>query len=161
MVARTPRLVVTPTLVAINVAMFVIMVASGISIWEPSPQSMLPWGAGASPLTTNGEPWRLLTATFLHYGILHIFMNMFVLWDVGRMVERIYGAVSFLVLYLLAGLVGSLVSTVWHPTAVSAGASGAVFGVFGGLLSFLALHRRAIPQVVLQQKITGVVVFLG
>jgi membrane associated rhomboid family serine protease len=86
----------------------------------------------------------MLTAVFIHIGVIHILMNMFVLWSAGPVVEKIFGSVSFAVLYIVAGLGGSIASLAWRPEGVSAGASGAVFGIFGGLLGFLALHRKSV-----------------
>jgi rhomboid protease GluP len=157
----TPRGFVTEALVAVNVLVFVVMVARGVAPMEPKIVDLIAWGAGYGPRTTGGEWWRLLTATFLHIGAIHLGMNMYVLWDAGRLVERIFGNAGFLVLYLSAGLAGSVASTLWSPYVVSAGASGAVFGVYGGLLGFLARERGSIPREALTKLQRGAVTFLG
>jgi rhomboid protease GluP len=113
------------------------------------------------PLVLGGEWWRLLTATFVHVGAVHLAMNMYVLWDAGRLMERVFGNAGFLVLYLAAGLCGSVASVAWHPMTVSAGASGSVFGVYGGLLGFLLRQRTSIPREVLQRLGRGGLVFVG
>jgi len=123
-----PRVFVTWVLIAINLAVFVLMVIRGVGLMDPSIDSLLKWGADFGPLTTHGQWWRMLTSTFVHVGILHIAMNMYILLVSGPFVERLYGNVGFAVLYLLSGLGGSLVSLAWHPMLVSAGASGAIFG---------------------------------
>jgi rhomboid protease GluP len=159
--ALTPRGFVTETLIAVNVLVFVLMVARGVSPLEPDEADLIAWGAGCAPRTTGGEWWRLLTATFLHVGVIHLAMNMYVLWDAGRLMERIFGNAGFLVLYLAAGLAGSVASVVWHPDGVSAGASGSVFGVYGGLLGFLLCQRASIPPEALQRFQRSGLVFIG
>lgn len=156
----TPRVLVTPAIVAVNVLVFVAMVASGVSLVAPSPQDVLPWGANFGPLTLGGEWWRLLTSMFLHYGIIHLAFNMWVLWDVGKLVERLVGNVGFLLMYLFSGVMGSLASLAWHPVAVGAGASGAVFGVIGALAGFLALRRDSVPPHVLRSLRSSLGAFL-
>src|SRR5438034_1313685 len=123
---RTPRAWVTPTMIVLNVAVFVAMVANGVSALAPTSASLIRWGADFGPRTTGGQSWRLLTNTFVHIGLPHIAMNMIALWQSGRMVERLLGNLGFAVTYLLAGLCGSIVSTLSHPFTVSAGASGAI-----------------------------------
>ncbi len=141
----TPRVFVTTTIVALNVLVFGVMVLSGVDPIEPTPDQLFPWGVSWGPLTTDGQPWRLLTATFLHYGVIHLALNMWVLWDAGRLTERLYGNTAFATLYLLSGLGGAAVSVAWHPEVASAGASGAVFGVYGALLAFAKLGGAEVP----------------
>jgi rhomboid protease GluP len=134
---------VTYGLIAANVAMFVFELAQGASPSGPTPQEMIALGGDFAPLTRNGEAWRLVTAMFLHYGIIHIAMNMVCLYQI-RFVERMLGRAEFLALYLAAGLVGGLASLATHPTAVSAGASGAVFGMFGAFTAVMVVRRKQI-----------------
>ena len=157
----TPRGFVTEALIALNVLVFLVMVVRGVSPMEPTIADLLAWGANYGPRTTGGQPWRLLTATFLHIGLLHLAMNMYVLWSVGRIVERMLGNAGFLVLYLAAGLSGSVASVLWSPYVVSAGASGAVFGVYGALLGFLVRERNSVPREALQSLQRSALVFLG
>ena len=110
-----------------------------------SADDYLRFGANFAPLTTGGEWWRLLTCTFVHFGILHLAFNMWALWDSGQLTERLFGNAWFLAIYLFAGVAGSLASMLWNPQAISVGASGAVFGVFGALLAYLVRQRGAIP----------------
>jgi rhomboid protease GluP len=147
----TPRVVITPTILAINVTVYIVMLASGVDIMKPTIDSLLNWGANFGPKTTSGEWWRLLTCTFVHIGIFHILLNMWVLWDAGNLVERLVGNVGFLLLYMISGVMGSLASLFWNPFVVSAGASGAVFGVYGALLGFLLRERGSIPREVLSR----------
>ncbi|MEP6653091.1 MAG: rhomboid family intramembrane serine protease [Myxococcales bacterium] len=158
---RTPRVRVTQALVGLNVAVFLAMVATGVSLMQPSTDSLLRWGADYGPRTTAGEWWRLLTNTFLHVGLIHIAMNMFGLWQIGAVVERLLGHRAFLLVYLVSGVCGSLASIIWHPYVVSAGASGAVFGVYGVLVAYLVRHRGSIPRPVLLELQKSTAIFIG
>ncbi|MGH9918748.1 MAG: rhomboid family intramembrane serine protease [Nitrososphaerales archaeon] len=88
---------------------------------------------------SHGQWWRLLTSVFLHYGILHLGLNMLSLYFGGRLLEVVIGRWRFLLLFVVAGLAGSAGALVINPDTQSAGASGAIFGVFGALL---VLERR-------------------
>ena len=157
----TPRVYVTPVLIGLNVLVFIAMVATGVSPFSPTVADLLRWGADFGPLTTQGEWWRLLTGTFVHVGLLHILLNMWVLATAGPLVERMLGNVGFLVMYLVAGLVGSVASLFWNPLLVSAGASGAIFGVYGALLGLLLRSHGSIPTQALAQLRNSGLGFLG
>jgi rhomboid protease GluP len=161
LVTCTPRTYVTPAIVALNVIVFVVMVIAGVHLFSPEGEDLIAWGANFSPRTAAGEWWRLLTAMFVHVGLLHVAMNMYVLWGAGQLVERLVGNIGFTILYLLSGLVGSVVSAWWNPVVISAGASGAVFGVYGALFASLVRHRRSIPKEVLVRLRNGAILFLG
>jgi rhomboid protease GluP len=146
----TPRIQVTKALIAANALVFGLMVLTGGGFFDPTSQQMLRWGAGYGPLTTHGQPWRLFTEMFVHFGIIHIGMNMFVLWQGGQLVERLFGHFTFLVIYLLSGLTGSFLSLHFHPLSLTGGASGAVFGIFGALLGYLYVQRGTVPAQILR-----------
>jgi len=132
---------ITYGLIAANLAMFAFELSRGASGSGPSPQEMIALGGDFAPLTRNGEAWRLVTAMFLHYGVVHLGMNMFCLYQI-RFVERMLGRAEFLALYFAAGLLGGLGSLATHPNAVAAGASGAVFGMFGAFTAVMVVRRR-------------------
>jgi len=156
----TPRVWLVPAIVVLNVAVFGLMVVSGVDAFAPGVE-LLRWGANFGPKTLAGEPWRLVASAFLHFGAVHLAMNMVALWDAGRLVERIFGHARFAAVYLVAAACGSITSLVVHPQVVSAGASGAVFGVYGALAGFLVRERSAIPARVLS-KLRGVALgFVG
>jgi rhomboid protease GluP len=152
---------VTLTLIALNALVYLIMVIAGVSWIEPNAYSVLPWGADYGPLTLGGQWWRMFASLFLHFGIIHLAFNMWVLANIGPFMESLSGHVSFLILYLVAGLGGGAASLVWHPTTVSAGASGAIFGLYGALLAFLLLHRKVIAPESLASLRKGALVFVG
>lgn len=121
------------------------MLANGAGFWHSSNGLQLAWGANFGPATQDGEWWRLGSAMFLHFGIVHLALNTWSLWDVGQLAERMYGRWRFLIIYLVSGLAGNLVSLVVQGNAaVSGGASGAIFGVYGAALVFLWRERAAI-----------------
>ena len=141
----TPSTPVTYALVAINFTVFVVMAVSGVSIDNPTIADLLRWGADFGPLTLGGEPWRLFTSMFVHIGLMHVLSNMLVFAYVGPTVERMLGNVGFFVLYLVAGLAGSLWALFWNPLQIEAGASGAIFGIYGALVAMLLRDRDSIP----------------
>lgn len=148
-------------LMAINGAVFLALAAKA-GAWAALPsEALLRWGANFGPLTAGGEWWRLGTAVFLHGGAVHLGVNLWALWVGGRLVERLFGSAVLLILYLLAGFAGSIGSVLLHPQGViSVGSSGAVFGVFGALLAFLATHRRAIEPRALWHVAVPAIVFV-
>ncbi|MFA9216110.1 MAG: rhomboid family intramembrane serine protease [Sphingomonadaceae bacterium] len=156
--ARTP---VTTTLVALNLLVFVAMLVAGAGLLSHDGVVAVRFGSNLGRLTMSGQWWRLFTSIFIHFGLLHIALNMAALYQTGRTVERMYGSAHFLVLYLFSGLCGSMVSILWHPAANSAGASGAIFGVFGGLLAFLLSSDNAIPRSVALEHRSSTVAFVG
>lgn len=134
---------VTRFLIAINVLVFVAMLMSGAGFWHSPNDVQLLWGANFAPATQDGQWWRLFTALFLHFGVMHLLMNMWALWDCGQYVERMYGRGRFFAIYVLSGLMGNLFSLVMQGNnAVSGGASGAVFSLYGALLTFLWRERN-------------------
>lgn len=137
--ARVP---VTMVLLAVNILIFVAMLSHGASLWHTSTAVPLAWGANFGPATQDGQWWRLGTAMFLHFGVIHLALNMWALWDIGRLLEQVYGRWRYLLLYLGAGVFGNLLSLVIQGNlAVSGGASGAIFGLYGALVLFLWRER--------------------
>lgn len=143
--AVSPQAVVTPVIVAANCLVFAATVVAGMGLFQPDAARLVQWGTNFGPLTLSGEWWRVFTAIFLHFGLIHLALNMWALWDIGCLTERLYGSAYFVLLYLFAGVSGSLASLWWHPMVNSAGASGAIFGVIGGLLAFMLNPKTRIP----------------
>ena len=136
---------VTPLLLVANLGLFMLTVKSAQSVMSIDPEVLRLLGANYAPAITAGEWWRLGVAPFVHAGLAHFLLNMLALFFAGPLTERLFGHLSFLVLYALAGLGGSVASVYWHPLAISVGASGAIFGVYGALLAFLLLARKSFP----------------
>ena len=159
--AHTRPPLVTPLLMAANALTFMAVVLNGGAIMSPAPEVLRGLGATYGPAVTAGEWWRLGAATFLHSGLIHLAFNMFALRTIGGLTERMFGRASFLVLYLLAGLAGSIASIYMHPFAVGVGASGAIFGLYGALFAYLTFQRASVPTDVAQSLRSGGVAFVG
>ena len=159
--AAPPRkLDATSVLFAINVLVFLIMVLRGVPPLAPSAQQLLKWGGNFGPMTLDHQWWRLLTSTFVHAGALHLVFNMWAFWGLGKVMEKLLGSWPMIALYLLSGLGGALASLWWHPLVVGIGASGAIFGVAGGLFVFLKLKKVALPKEVLRRNVGSLGMFL-
>lgn len=161
LLANTPHVWVTRAIVAVNVVIFIAMTVSCGELFMPGGDVLIKWGSDYGPLTLDGQPWRLVTSMFVHIGIIHLAFNMWVLWDMGHLVERLVGNVGFILLYFISGILGSMTSVWWNPSVNSAGASGAVFGVFGALMGFMALRRDSVPKHILVQLRSSGLTFLG
>jgi membrane associated rhomboid family serine protease len=125
---------VTKAMIAINVLVFLANLAQGSSLNRVSGSLFEKGALYIHGGLDQGEWWRLITAAFLHGSLLHLGLNMFVLWIVGAPVEQAIGRARFLVLYLVSGLAGSAGALIFSPDAVTVGASGAIFGILGAAL---------------------------
>jgi len=155
----TPR--VTLVLIALNVVAFVWSASRGAGWVVANADQLVAVGGNLPALTLNGEPWRIVTAMFLHGGLIHLTMNMICLWPGGQSAEYMFGRRSFVAIYLVAGLVGGLVSTFRTEMIVSVGASGAVFGVFGAILAYLLAHRDQLEPTVRTKQLKSLGTFMG
>lgn len=129
---RTPWVVVTPTIVGLNVAVFILMGFGEGPVGAPA--TMVAWGGSIGPRTTNGEWWRLVTAVFVHSGVLHLLATCAGLAQIGRMLERLVGPFMFACVYVAAGAFTNLARTWETPLVVHGGATGSIFGIYGLLL---------------------------
>lgn len=157
----SPRAPVTPVLVAANVIIFIAMCVAGVGFFQPDGAAVIQWGSNFGPMTMGGQWWRLFTSMFLHFGIIHLALNMWALYQNGRTIERLYGSVRFAMLYVFAGLTGSMASLLWNPQVNSAGASGAIFGIFGGLLAFVINPRNGVPASIMKEERNSTLIFMG
>ncbi len=151
---------VTMSLIGINVLVYLLQLAQGAPI-SASAGSIYENGVLYGPAVADGDWWRLLTAAFLHYGPVHLFLNMLVLYLFGPPLEAVLGSPRFLLLYLASGLAGSAGALLMEPTGLTVGASGAIYGLFGAML---VLERQGtyvfggsvIPLLVINLAITFV-----
>lgn len=140
----------TYTLVAINCLVFLAMVFSHVSFLNPSISDLLHWQANnANAVLYGGEWWRVVTAMFVHVGIIHLATNMWCLWNLGLLGEPLIGPFGVFAAYILSGAAGNLLSIAFNlynqTDSVGAGASGAVFGIAGVLIVLLKSPRLPIP----------------
>lgn len=144
----------------INAAVFLAMALSGAPLISgPPARELIQWGANFGPLTLSGQWWRLLTAIFVHIGLIHIAFNMWCLWDLGMLAEGLYGRWTFASIYLLTGIAASLTSVAWSPLRISAGASGAIFGIAGALIASFKLGEFSVPAEQIRGVLRSVVLF--
>jgi rhomboid protease GluP len=159
--SQSTSMVVTQAFFGTNVAVFVAMALAGVSITDPTGPQLVHWGANFGPYTMGGQWWRLLSCVFLHIGIIHIAFNMWCLWDLGRLAESLYGHWTFGAVYLITGVAASVTSVAWHPTGLSAGASGAIFGIAGALIASFYLGEFSLPRAAVAGTLRSVVMFAG
>ena len=103
-------------------------------------------GAKYTPLIQDGEVWRFITCAFLHGSFLHIACNMFMLYSIGPQIQRIFGSIKYILIYLISCLTSSVLSTIINPDSISVGASGGIFGLMGALLAFAIVERKKINK---------------
>lgn len=148
--------IVTYSLIFICILVFILMYVLGNG--SKDNYTLLVFGANVDTLTKNGDYYRLFTSMFLHIGILHLLCNMYSLYIIGKEVENVFGKVKYLIIYLLSGIAGSILSLAFNHNTICAGASGAIFGLLGALLYFgyyyrtylgVTLTRSIIPVIVL------------
>jgi rhomboid protease GluP len=135
-----------------NILIFFLMALTGGS----TDQSLIAFGVKSNAEIAQGQWWRFVTPIFIHIGLLHLFFNSYALWIVGPQVEKLYGPARFVILYVVTGIAGVYGSYVYHPDNISAGASGAIFGLFGVLLTFGIRYRNSIPPFFKRAVGTGV-----
>jgi len=149
---------ITPILIIINILAFIAMSISGVNILMPDSESLLLWGANFSPLTLNGEAWRLFTSCFLHIGILHLLLNMYALAYIGVLLEPVLGRWRFISAYILCGLIASASSITFNDLIISAGASGAIFGMYGVFLALLT--TKIIDKTIRKTMLSSILIFV-
>lgn len=161
----------TMTLIGVNVA--VAVVASVLIVikdrFDPAAvfvdgvSSLHVWGEMSGQGVNSGQVWRLVTAMFLHYGLIHLLANMLLLWLAGRVLEPLLGTARFVVLYLLSGLASSAAIYFFDPDVLTAGASGAIFGLLAAYLITSVKHRLSLwlPLLLLVLGIGGTILVPG
>lgn len=156
-IPREPH-VVTSVLAIVNILIFILMIASGVHFMTPEGQSLIQWGANFRPETLDGGWWRLISCCFLHIGVLHLLLNMYALLYIGVLLEPILGKWRFLAVYLLTGVAASTASLWWNDMTISAGASGAIFGMYGVFLALLT--GRFLDKSMRQAFLASILIFV-
>jgi rhomboid protease GluP len=133
--ARTRRPFVVAVVLLVNAALFALMLAGPGSLSGPA--TLVGWGASVAPLTTNAQWWRLVTATLVHAGIVPFAVEMAALWGAGMLIEAVFGHVAFAAVYFTAAVFAAALGLATAPLAVTTGASGAVFGIYGLLVALI------------------------
>lgn len=151
---------ITPILVNINIIIFIIMLFCGVNLIAPTNDDLINWGANFRPITLDGQWWRLISNYFLHIGIIHLLMNMYALIYIGLLLEPHLGKIRFLCAYILSGLFASVISLWWHDLTISAGASGAIFGMYG-LFLVLLTTTDLIEKNAKKALLTSIAIFVG
>lgn len=130
---------VTLALIVINIIVFILMTMAGGS---ENLEVLVRFGAVTKPHIASGQWWRLISACFIHIGIAHILFNMYFLYQLGPVFEKLYGSVNFLIIYLLAGIMGNLLSFAFgNMNTVSAGASTSLYGMFGLAIGIMLNYK--------------------
>ncbi|MFA7515244.1 MAG: rhomboid family intramembrane serine protease, partial [Bacilli bacterium] len=153
-------IIVTYLIIAINIIMYLLMETIGKG--SNDPLTLLRFGALLAPLVRGGQYLRLITSAFLHVGLIHLFFNNYILYIIGSQIETFFGKSKFLLIYLFSGITGALMSMLF-TNAISAGASGAIFGLLGSLLYF-GYHYRVYLGNTMQTQIVPLIIinlFLG
>jgi rhomboid protease GluP len=169
-----PTAPATYLLVGINCLVFLAMVMHGVSAGSPTTDQLMYWGAdNAGAVLNGGDWWRIVSAMFVHVGIIHLATNMWCLWNLSLLAEPLLGSVGVVAAYILTGAAGNLLSTFvnWmsFPDArgsamgalfpAGAGASGAVFGIAGVLIVLLKSNLLPVPQSELKKLRKSVIYF--
>jgi rhomboid protease GluP len=151
----TGNMYLTYGIIAVNLIVFIVMVIGGAELFQPSGLKHIKWGTNDTPLTLSGDWWRLLSSNYIHFGLIHVALNMYALYNLGMFLEPMLGKARYFAAYTATGILASLTSLWWHTDGVnSAGASGAIFGLIGLMLAFIV--TKYIPTVVRQGLLQSV-----
>jgi membrane associated rhomboid family serine protease len=150
----------TSLLIGINTAVFIGMILSGGSLMGFSPETTLRWGGNFGPYTLSGEYWRLITAGFIHVNLLHFAMNMWCLWSLGQLSERLFGSSVTLAIYVLTGVGGAMLSIGLNPLKSEVGASAAIFGIAGAILSGIKFGNVPVASIHKRQIFSSLIFFV-
>jgi membrane associated rhomboid family serine protease/Tfp pilus assembly protein PilF len=161
-VRRESSVTLTQFIFGANVMVFIAMAYANHWNIEDFPfQLSLHFGANVGPYTLSGDWWRLLTYMFLHGGIFHIAMNMWCLWNLGTLCESLYGRWTYAAVYIITGVAGGVASLAWNPGVWSVGASGAIFGLTGALITSFYLGEFSLSGISIKGTLSSLLFFAG
>ncbi|HEY6184003.1 MAG TPA: rhomboid family intramembrane serine protease [Terriglobales bacterium] len=152
---------VTIALMALNIVVFVAMIFSGASPLNPDTMTLSRFGGTEGIYSLFVQQWRLLSANYVHAGILHIGMNMWGLWVLGELVERIFDRWVYVLTYTCCGVMGMVAACWWNPRVVTVGASGAIFGMAGALITALYLGKLPVAKESVQSIVKNLIFVIG
>lgn len=155
------NITLTQVLFGANIALFLAMMAASGPVLEFPGYIERHFGANYGPDTLTGQWWRLFTYMFLHGGAMHIFFNMWCLWDLGQLCESLYGRWTYAAIYVITGVAGGLASVAWNPGVLSVGASAAIFGLAGALLASFYLGEFTLPRAAISPVLRSLLFFIG
>lgn len=154
--------IVTFSLIAINILIFILMYLIGNG--SEDTRTLINFGAVSTPLIKNGQYYRLITSAFLHIGIIHLLCNMYSLYIIGPTIEHFFGKAKYIIIYLYSAIMGSLFAMLFQGyNTISAGASGAIFGLLGALLYFGFSYRGYVGNRIINQVLSVILLnlFIG
>lgn len=159
-VFKPKKIIFTKLLILLCVVAFLLMYILGNG--SNDTLTLVQFGANSGPLVKSGQVFRLLTSAFLHIGVIHLLVNMYSLYVIGSQVENYIGKWKFLLIYFVSAISGNMLSVVFN-TGISAGASGAIFGLLGALLYFGLHYRLFLGNTLLTQIIPVIILnlFIG
>lgn len=155
-----PGFYVTPIVMGLNVLVFLVMVFAGLGVASFQAVDLLNWGANYSQLVREGQWFRLVTSMFVHGGLMHLLANLYGLFFAGVLLEPMLGKTKFALAYFATGIAGSIASVLIHPNTVSVGASGAIFGLFGVLLTLLVIKDFG-RTLIKDRLLINIAIFVG
>lgn len=162
LIATAPRPWVTYTLILLSVLLWLLLVSQGLDPWRPTDEALLRWGGSATSEVQRGQWWRVVSAAFVHAGLIPLAVSMLGLWSVGSSAERIYGRRPYLLIFAGSAMIGSAVSL--HLSAqymvFAGGACSAVFGLIGALLLVLYQHHEMRLKLMSRSELAALLLFL-
>ena len=150
---------VTYAIMSLCIVLFILMYVLGYGSEDKG--TLLYFGANLDYLVKEGQVYRLLTCIFLHIGIFHLLCNMYSLYVVGKEIENLYGKIKYLIIFLGSGICGSIMSIAFTKNTISAGASGAIFGLLGSLLYFGYYYRNYLGNSIKRSVLPVIIVNLA
>lgn len=159
---KSKKTIITYLLIAVNVIIFMLMYIFGKGSYDTN--TLIRFGANYIPYTKSGDYYRIITSAFLHIGEFHLLFNMYALYIIGREIEQFYGRIKYILIYFFSAIMGSLFTlTLSAENTVAAGASGAIFGLFGAMLYFGFTYRGYIGKTIINQTLPVVLInlFIG
>ncbi|HNX65485.1 MAG TPA: rhomboid family intramembrane serine protease [Bacteroidales bacterium] len=150
---------VTPIIALVNTVIFVAMVCAGLGFLSFKPEDLVAWGANYQPYVTEGQWWRLISCIFTHGGFFDLIASIYALVFIGLLLEPKIGKLSFIIIYLISGVIGGCISVWVNSNIVSGGSSAAIFGLYGVFIAFLI--GKAFRSKIRDEIIISIIFYIG